>query len=165
MNVRTSVGALTATALLAGLTACGGTYAFNDKHSDAAGDPVTDAITAVTGALGGAAPGGGGTDPGQVNPNDPYAGGPPTSAPPYTIVMKSIAFFPTVLKTEPGKVWAIDNQDVAIHDVRTQDNKTIFSGDVQPGGKGSVKMPMKPGKYEAVCYYHQSMVIDITVTK
>ncbi len=162
MNMRKTIGAFSATALLLGLTACGGAYSYNDATAQDAGDPVTDAVATVTGALGGAG-GGAGTDPGQVNPNDPYAGGPPTSAPPFTIVMKSIAFFPTVITTEPGKVWAIDNQDVAIHDVRTQDNKTIFSGDVNPGMKGAVTMPMKKGKYEAVCFYHQSMIIDITV--
>lgn len=159
MNVRRTVGAIGATALLAALTACGGGAQNFASQSD--GDPVTDTIATVTGALGGGAPGG--TDPGQVNPNDPYAGGAPTAAPPYTIVMKGIAFFPTKIVTSPGKIWAIDNQDTAIHDVRTQDNKTIFSGDVNPGKKGSVKMPMKTGHYDAVCYYHQSMMIDITV--
>lgn len=126
MSVRRTLGVLASTALLAGLTACGGTYGYNDKTAEA-------------------------------------AAGPPTAAAPSTIVMKTYAFSPKAIDSAPGQVWAIDNQDAAVHDVRTKDNKTIFSGDVGPRQKGSVKMPMKAGKYSALCYYHPSMVIDITV--
>ncbi len=173
MNARKALSGLAALTLALTLTACGGddeATATQATGTDAAATGTTDTAAAETGTDAAAATDGAstmsdtpGTGADAYAKDDPFVGTKDVKAPAKTIVMASFNFTPKKITAKPGEVWKIDNQDIATHDVRTQDKKTIFSGDVLQGKKGSVKMPKKAGKYEAVCFYHQSMVLDITV--
>jgi plastocyanin len=171
MKLRRAVSGFAVAALVSTLAACGG--------GDEAAPVAQEAPAAAAGADAAAAPAAaGGVDAmaGNSAPgtgadayaaDDPFVGTKEVKAVPGTIIMQTFAFTPKKITSKPGQVWKIENQDIAIHDVRTTDKaKTIFSGDVSPsGGKGTVKMPTKPGKYKAVCFYHQSMELDVTVKK
>lgn len=85
------------------------------------------------------------------------------TAPPDTILMSGIRFFPMKLTVTAGQKIALVNEDSITHDVRTRDAKAISSGDIKAGKSASVTMPTAPGDYEVICRYH-SMSMRMTVT-
>lgn len=96
---------------------------------------------------------------------NPYAGGAVAkTAPKDTILMSGLLFYPKTLTVTPGQKIALINEDSSTHDVRTRDAKTISSGDLEGGRKGSVTMPTKPGDYEVICHFHpETMRMTVTV--
>jgi plastocyanin len=97
--------------------------------------------------------------------NQQQASGGDVKAPPLTIVMKNIAFYPRQIVAKPGATWTEDNEDTATHNVATdgKNPEKLKAPDVTAGKKATFQMPTKPGKYHLVCNYHQSMKITLTI--
>jgi plastocyanin len=166
-RMRTTLAATT-TALVA--AAAMAAFALpNASAAPAEEDPVGALLGTLTGQSAkppvpdGNSPGTGGD---AYKPDDPFVdnGEAPKDIPLGTVVAKQFAFFPTKMTVTPGQEITLDNRDVAIHNIQTDGKKPIMkSKDAENGQKVTVKAPAKAGKYEAFCFYHQSMLVDITV--
>lgn len=164
LRMRATVAATTTALLVAGATA-----AFTVQSASAEENPVMALVGPLLGQEAkpptpdGNSPGTGGD---AYKPDDPFVdnGEAPADIPAGTVVAKQFTFYPAKITVTPGQEITLDNRDVAIHNIQTNGKKPVMkSKDAENGQKVTVKAPMKPGKYEAFCFYHQSMIVDVTV--
>lgn len=164
LRARAALAATTTVVLAAACTAALTIQSASAAPTEA--DPVTtllESFSPKSPTPEGNSPGTGGD---AYKEGDPFVdqGKEPTNIPPGTIIAQSFKFFPGKINATPGQEITLDNQDVAIHNVQTDGKKpTIKSADAESKQKVTFKAPMKPGKYEAFCFYHQSMIVDIIV--
>jgi plastocyanin len=163
-RMRAVLAASTTAAVAAAATAALSLQAASAAPTEA--DPVTTLLESLSPKAptpDGNSPGTGGD---AYKEGDPFVdqGKEPTNIPAGTVVAQSFKFFPDKLNATPGQELTLDNQDVAIHNVQTDGKKPkIKSADAESKQKVTFKAPTKAGKYEAFCFYHQSMLVDIIV--
>lgn len=100
------------------------------------------------------------------DPDGPVWEPAPVDPPPRTIVAQRLAFHPRKLVVRPGTKVAFENCDITIHNVQTWPERKgprITSPDARPGDTVRFKVPRKPGRYQVICVYHQSMTATIVV--
>jgi plastocyanin len=107
-----------------------------------------------------------GTGDDAYKADDPFVdhGNGPKNIPANTIIAMSFKFFPNKITVKPNQKLTFDNQDIAIHNIQTAKKPyKIKTKDAAGGEKVTFNAPKAAGKYPTVCYYHQSMLLDIIV--
>jgi plastocyanin len=84
----------------------------------------------------------------------------PKKAEEHVIVMKDLAFAPTLVSAHVGDQIVWDNQDIVRHSATARDGR--FDLDIDPGAKGRATLD-RSGRVQVYCRYHPGMnaLIDV----